>query len=66
LDGRPTSAQSGMDSKMKVLEDASLFSLDDGTKNWDFKHFDRVVGEMEAGSSSVGSILAAMVYQIEK
>ncbi len=40
--------------------------MDDEPRNWDFSHFDRVVSEMHSGSTSVGSILGAMVYQIEK
>lgn len=41
-------------------------SLDEQPKNWDFCHYERVVKEMKPENTSVGSILAAMIYQIEK
>ena len=41
-------------------------SLDDEPKSWDFSHFERVTEEMKSGATSVGSMLAAMVYQIER
>jgi hypothetical protein len=49
-----------------AIKAAGQVSVDDEPKNWDFKHFDRVACEMGSGSTSVGSILAAMIYQIEK
>ena len=41
-------------------------SVDDEHKEWDFEHYNRVVNEMNPESTSVGSILASMVYQIEE
>lgn len=59
---RPTTPLS---TRQKIAE-AALVSLDDGQKDWHFEHYSRVVAEMQAANSNVGSILAAMVYQIEK
>jgi hypothetical protein len=43
-----------------------LHSQDDDPKDWNFIYFQRVVSEMKTEYTSVGSILAAMIYQIEK
>ena len=37
-------------------------SVDDEPKDWNFVYFQRVVSEMQSENTSVGSILAAMVY----
>ena len=44
----------------------SLAGVDDVAKNWDFTHYNKVMMEMKSGATSVGSILAAMIYQIEE
>lgn len=59
---RPTTP---LAAKQKI-EEAALKSLDDEPRDWHFEHYARVVSEMDAANTSVGSILAAMVYQIEK
>ena len=50
----------------EALRNADLRGVDDQEKDWDFSHYNRVVMEMRCGATSVGSILAAMVYQIEE
>ena len=45
----------------KARQNANL-GVDDQPKNWDFRHYNRVLGEMQSGSTSVGSILAAIVF----
>jgi hypothetical protein len=57
---------SNVDPVEAAVKAAGQVSIDDEPKNWDFKHFDRVACEMGSGSTSVGSILGAMIYQIEK
>lgn len=37
---------------------------DDPSKKWDFYQYRKATSEMDTGSTSVGSILGAMVYQI--
>ena len=41
-------------------------SFDDEARDWNFEAFTRIVNEIEPSSASVGSIMAAMVYQIEQ
>ena len=41
-------------------------SLDDQHHEWDFEFFNRVTSDMNPQTSSVGTIMAAMVYQIEQ
>lgn len=48
------------------IEAASMVSVDDEPREWNFEYFNRAVNEMKAGSTSVGSIVAAMIYQIEE
>lgn len=43
-----------------------MMGVDDDPKDWDFTHYNRVLQEMQSNSTSVGSILAAMVFQIEE
>lgn len=41
-------------------------SLDDQHHEWNFEFFNRVTSDMNPQTSSVGTIMAAMVYQIEQ
>lgn len=43
-----------------------MVSVDDEPREWNFEYFNRAVNEMKAESTSVGSIVAAMIYQIEE
>jgi hypothetical protein len=36
--------------------------VDDDPREWNFEYFNRAVSEMKAEDTSVGSILAAMIY----
>lgn len=40
--------------------------MDDLPKTWDFQQFEKAVNDMPAETASVGSILSAMVFQIEQ
>jgi hypothetical protein len=42
-----------------------MMGVDDEVKEWDFSHYNKVLQDMQSGSTSVGSILSAMVYHIE-
>jgi hypothetical protein len=46
----------------KLLAENANRSVDDEQKEWNFEHFERVVNDMKSTDTSVGSILAAMVY----
>ena len=59
---RPSTAQA----TQAKIEAAQSVSIDDETRNWNFDNFHRVINEMSAESTSVSSIMAAMVYQIEE
>lgn len=48
------------------IDTAAAMSVDDDPKEWNFEFFNRAVNDMKAESTSVGSILAAMIYQIEE
>lgn len=48
------------------IETAAAMSVDDDPKEWNFVYFNRAVNDMKAESASAGSILAAMIYQIEE
>jgi hypothetical protein len=39
-----------------------MVSVDDEPRDWNFEYFNRAVNEMKAESTSVGSIVAAMIY----
>lgn len=41
-------------------------SLDDVPKEFDFMHFDKTMDQMKSENTSVGNIVGAMLYQIEK
>ena len=41
-------------------------SCDDEARDWNFEHFSRVVNDMKPECTSVGSIMSAMIYQIEE
>jgi hypothetical protein len=41
-------------------------SLDDRKKTWNFSQYENILSEMNSGTTGVGNILAAIVYQIEK
>lgn len=62
---RTGASQSDLAAMEKARQIAGM-GVDDEPKNWDFKHYNRVLGEMQSGSTSVGSILAAMTFQIEE
>jgi len=48
--------------KIEEKLEENLLSVDDEQKNWNFSHFTRVMSEMPTETTSVGSILAAMVF----
>jgi hypothetical protein len=58
---RTGTSQSELAAMEKARQNANL-GVDDQPKNWDFRHYNRVLGEMQSGSTSVGSILAAIVF----
>ena len=41
-------------------------SMDDQDRNFDFSSYDRAMSQMDSASTSIGGVLAAMVYQIEQ
>lgn len=41
-------------------------SRDEEEKDWSFPHLDKIMAEITSGVASVGSILAAMVFQIDQ
>ena len=43
-----------------------MMGVDDEPKEWDFTHYNKVVSEMKSGSTSVGSVLSAMIFHIEE
>jgi hypothetical protein len=45
----------------KARQNANL-GVDDQPKDWNFKHYNRVINEMQSGSTSVGSILSAVIF----
>lgn len=59
---RPSTAQ-GIQAK---IEAAQAVSCDDEARDWNFEHFSRVVNDMKPECTSVGSIMSAMIYQIEE
>lgn len=63
---RPSTSGSRDASMTQFLKENATRSCDDDNKTWNFQHFERVVNQMSSTSTSVGSILAAMVYQVEK
>lgn len=38
--------------------------MDDEPKSWNFDYFNRAVNEMQSASTNVGTIMAAIIYQI--
>lgn len=59
---RPQTGVSTQSNIKQKLEEAKNASADDKPRDWNFTHFDRVTSEMTPGATSVGSLLAAMVY----
>lgn len=50
----------------KRLEAQKLRSVDDDPKEWDFSAYNKVLSEMKCESASIGSVLAALMFQIEE
>lgn len=50
----------------KKIDAAMGQSVDDEPKEWNFSSFTNVFEEMKTSSTSVGSIVAAMLYHIEQ
>ena len=50
---------------MKGTQETVVASLDDRKFDWNFDTFEKVVSEMKSSKTTVGSIMAAMIYQIE-
>lgn len=50
---------------LKALQETIVTSLDDRKVEWNFNTFQKIVTEMENSKTTVGSIMAAMIYQIE-
>jgi hypothetical protein len=40
-------------------------SRDEEEKEWAFVHLDKILSEIKPGTFNIGSMLAAMIYQIE-
>jgi hypothetical protein len=41
-------------------------SADDEERDWNFEHLDKINYELNQKNGSVGSVLASMLYQIQK
>jgi hypothetical protein len=50
---------------LKGTQETVVASLDDRKIDWNFDTFEKVVSEMKSSKTTVGSIMAAMIYQIE-
>lgn len=53
-------AQPEEDTKVKELPK----SRDDEDKEWNFQHLEKILAELPYEKSTVGNVLAAMVYQV--
>jgi hypothetical protein len=64
---RPRTGASQAEIKdLETKKKLAMMGVDDEPKEWDFTHYNKVVSEMQSGSTSVGSVLSAMIFHIEE
>lgn len=50
----------------EILRKQKSMSVDDQDRNFDFSSYERAMSQMDSATTTIGGVLAAMVYQIQQ